>query len=378
MTRSIFREKEYFDEYISSRIKSYNKQEIKINNGELTGSKLAYAKRHQLYNLYHKLVAKYSNGDKIDGLLPIFSKIVFGLTSEEWEDNFVKFTYPKHKRIIVTNQPNLDFHNLLLNILSIGVLINGEKKDFKLLQEFLESYSIQYKLFDIFLNFKIKEHQIRESNYSLKQYKKLEELIEPINIEKKKLIAYHEKWFQSLSPTYFYILSTTKNGMFDGYWCFESAALAKINSLDVKELYNNVYFPTDLFVNDGTFFQYEISLEFKLLNNIDKTIRDVEKYWGIRNPSNEILKSRRILQRYNKKRYKELEEQINSYFQKLENSSLSQNKEQILINKPVVIKNLIELLRYYEIEYSFKEVDTEVKTNRKDLKFWSRFKNIWN
>ena len=289
----------------------------------------------------------------------------------------MNFTYSKYNKIIVTNQPTLDFHNLLLNILSIGVLINGEKKDFKLLQKFIESYSIQYKLFDVFINFKIKEHSIQESNYSLKQYKKLEVLIEPITFEKKNIITYHKKWFQSLSPTYFNISSTMTNGMFDGYWCFESAALAKVFSFDIEELFDNVYFPTDLFNNDDTFFEYKITLEHNLLNSIDKTMRDIGKNWGIRNSSNEILIARRILQRYNKKRYKELELQIKGYFDYIENSKLTINKEKILINKPFVINNLIKLLKNYEIEYSILEIRTDKNSIKTDATFWGKLKNIW-
>ena len=378
MTRSVFREKEYFDEYISAKIKSFEKQEIKIRKGDFTGNKLAYAKLGQLYNLYYQLVAKYSRGDKITELKPIFSKIVEGLTIEKWEENFLKFTFSKYKKIIVVDQPNLDFHNLLLNILAIGILINGEIKEFEFLSQFLKSYGIEYKLFDIFINFRVKQHPIRKSKYSLKQYKKLEELIEPKTIEMKSLLNYHKKWFQSLSPTCFNIDSTTKNGMFDGYWCFESAALAKINSLKVEELFSNVYFPTDLFNNNETFFEYDISLEIKLLNSIDKTMRDVQKNWRIKNPSNEILISRRTLQRYNKRKYKELEEQINNYFQKLESSALSIHKENVFLNKPLVIKNLIYLLKHYNIDFSLSEPKTEIKTTETNSKFWSKFKSIWS
>ncbi|MBD0823319.1 PoNe immunity protein domain-containing protein [Aestuariibaculum marinum] len=379
MTRSVFREKEYFDEYISAKIRTFEKQQLKIQEGELSGNKLAYAKKDQLYNLYHQLVAKYSRGDKIIELKPIFEKIVDGLTGEKWEENFVKFTYPKHKKVIVTNQLSLDFHNLMLNILSIGVLINGDIIYFTSLSKFLEFYNIEYKLFDIFLNFKIKNHSIKESKYSLKQYKKLEDLINSKKITTDNLSTYHNKWFQSLSPSYFNIMSTTKNGMFDGYWCFESAALARINLLNIEQLFDNVYFPTDLFNNDETFFKYQISLEIKLLNSIDKTMRDVGKNWGIRNPSNEILISRRILQRYNKKRYTELEEQIGSYFKLLENSALSKNKEQILLNKPIVITNLINLLKHYKIEFSVLESKLQSNNNSdKTISFWFKLKNIWS
>ncbi|WP_405207179.1 PoNe immunity protein domain-containing protein [Aquimarina sp. LLG6339-5] len=376
MKRSIFKDKQYFDDYIISLTDLRLKMDDKIKNGEIKDSKLEWANNSQLHHLYKLLVARYSRGDKIEILSSIYSRIVENLTNTKWTEKYVKFTYTKHKKTIISNQLSLNFHPILINILSIGVLINAKRTDFENIKKFLDSFDIEYKLFDILLNYKIENHPIRESKYKLSQYKNLDELIEPLKIEKKELINYHLKWYQSLNQKYFnWVDSTIKGNLFYGYWCFESAALAKINSIGISILYSNIYFPTDLYKNDSSHFEYQVTLEHKLLMSIDKTMNDVGKYWKVRNSSNEILKTRRILQRNNKKRYTEIEQQITDYFEKLENSQLSQNKEKILANKPFVIKNLINLLEHNDIEYLIREIETD---NNSYSNIWKKIKTIWS
>lgn len=377
MKRSIFKSKEYFDNYIINLQSSYDKMFQKIKNEEIKNSKLNWAKNNQLQMLYRLLVVKYSRGEKIKNLIPIYDQIVNGITNEKWDENYVKFTYTKHKKIIKTNQLSLNFHPLLINILCIGVLIDTQKLNFEKIKNFLNSFNIEHKLFDILLNYKIPNHFIRESRYKLIQYKKLNELINKNNMQPKDIINYHTKWYQSLSSTFFnWKDSTIKGNLFYGYWCFESAALSKIHNLDISCLYQNIYFPTDLFKNDGSNFKYDVSLENVLLINIDKTMNDVGEFWKIRNSSNEILKSRRILQNICKKRYGEVESQITSYFNKLENYTFQEHRDKILRNKPIVFIALYKLLNYCKIEHSNINFNNQSSKNNSKLNIWTKFKKF--
>lgn len=370
MKRSIFKDKEYFDNYITSLSNLHLKMDDKIKNREINDSKIEWAKNSQIHHLYKILVARYSRGDKIEILSSIYSRIITDLTNNKWSEEFVKFTYTKHKKTITLNQLSLNFHPILINILSIGILIDVKKTEFESIKKFLDSYDIEHKLFDIFLNSKIENHPIRESKYKLSQYKKLDELIEPVKIEEKELIKYHLKWYQSLNQKYFNWIDSTINGnLFYGYWCFESAALAKINSIDISILYNDIYFPTDLYKNDGSNFEYQITLEHKLLMSIDKTMNDVGKYWKVRNSSSEILKTRRILQRDNKKRYPEIEQHITNYFNMLGEKN-DPNKDEIMKNKSIVYADLINLLEKNKIEHCV----IDLNDNQKESTLWARLK----
>ncbi|MDO7174207.1 hypothetical protein, partial [Mariniflexile sp. AS56] len=102
---------------------------------------------------------------------------------------------------------------------------------------------------------------------------------------------------------------------------------------------------------------------------IDKTMNDVGKYWKVRNSSSEILKTRKILQRDNKKRYPEIEQHITNYFNILGEKKYP-NKDEIMRNKSIVYADLINLLEKNNIEHSV----IDLNDNKKESTLWARLK----
>ncbi|MFT4759650.1 MAG: hypothetical protein ACI9XO_003851 [Paraglaciecola sp.] len=89
-------------------------------------------------------------------------------------------------------------------------------------------------------------------------------------------------------------------------------------NIDMSKFFNDKYFPTDMFRNDGSFWEYSLTKEEELLLAIDETMASVTEVLRTRNPSREILDARSILSKRQKSKYGKLEELIKQYRGKID------------------------------------------------------------
>lgn len=138
----------------------------------------------------------------------------------------------------------------LVRVLSLGILLNINKNEFKNLQEKISNE----KLNDYLVNYLMTSiDSTWEMNSNEFQFKGIYEPIRDIIKEKNKLISsrmlknYLEKqWYEIHNECAWYDSHKSKQDTYYGYWAYEAGAMAKILQLDDKELKEQQYYPYDL------------------------------------------------------------------------------------------------------------------------------------
>lgn len=307
MTRSIFKDKKYFDSYILSLEESESKANEAILIGDISSEKVERANLRKYHNQIQILVAKYSRGDNLSELKEFYPKIIKSIESS-WSEKTVKFKMGKEQKIF--DQLFLDHHSGLLRVLSIGVLLNIDNEYFQSILSVLKGLRINNRLFDLLIQSKIPEHQIADNSYCPTAFNKLEKLVFETELNDKTAYKHQSSWYNGLNDKYFIWKDGHISGWFFGYWNFELAAVLKIKNIDAKKCYSDIYFPTDMYLNNNEVYKYEIPDGYKLLFAIDKLIA---LCGGKRRSTNQILNGRKIILGRKKKSYPELEQIINEY-----------------------------------------------------------------
>ncbi|TKI53430.1 DUF1911 domain-containing protein [Lysinibacillus mangiferihumi] len=138
----------------------------------------------------------------------------------------------------------------LLWMVSLGILLETDKKSFEILNKLVEKENIKDSVIDFLLYASdIGYTKITNDYFKVNPYSKTREIIELAQTDKKKaskrLHTYMEKeWFKG---HYDYEWKNAhKEPGYVGFWSFETAALAKILELDDTSLINNNHYPYDL------------------------------------------------------------------------------------------------------------------------------------
>lgn len=174
----------------------------------------------------------------------------------------------------------------LLWTISLGILLETDKKNIERLSKVVEKKEINDAVIDYLLYASdIGYTKISNNYYKENPYAKTREIIELAQTDKKeaskRLQKYMEKeWFKG---HYDYEWKNAhKEPGYVGFWSFETAALAKILELDDSSLINNNHYPYDLA-------HYKNSMKFKpiSLNDIiiEQEIEQTEIIEGIENNS---------------------------------------------------------------------------------------------
>jgi len=162
----------------------------------------------------------------------------------------------------------------LLWMISLGILLETDKKNIERLKRLVEKENIKDFVIDYLLCAcdigwtKITYHYEKENPYS-----KTREIIELAQTDKreasKRMQTYMEKdWFKG---HYDYEWKNAhKEPGYVGFWSFETAALAKILELDDTSLRDNNHYPYDLA-------HYKNSKHFKRININEYLVMDMEE-----------------------------------------------------------------------------------------------------
>ena len=305
--RSIFKDTAYFTAFIKELQSILDDNASKPKLDDLKFKRMMV--RNSLYR-EQILIASYSMGVPLKELKILYTDVVKSICSS-WTEEIVKFKIGKEQRIL--DQLYVHYHDSMLRMLSIGVLFEA-KEPIESLKQCLDRLKIRNRLFDQFIATLISEHQITTASdsYCPVAFNKLEKIAFDVPVEEKKLIYYQKNWYSTLNKNYFSWKDTHLNSGsgFYGYWNFALAAVAKINSFKVEKLYNNPFFPTDLFLKSETLHKYLITPELQLLLSIDELIA---KLGGARRATKEILELRKEVLRTKKIKSELVQSKVSAY-----------------------------------------------------------------
>lgn len=303
--RAVFRNEQYFKEYISELQSILVKNKNSILEDEIKN------KRKNVRNCLYKeqiLIAAYSLGTPINEIQNLYSETITSVC-ENWDDEIVKFKMGSK----ILDQLHVYHHDSILRLISIGLLIDATE-ELRELKSKLGSLRITNRLFDKMINYHIPNHQITSeaNSYCPTAFNKIEKLAFSKTIDEKGIVKFQKNWYVTLNKNYFQWKDTHLNrgNSFYGYWSFSVAAIAKINSINSDKLMENIFFPTDMFLKNNSNYKYQLSSELKLLITIDELIN---KMGGVRRSTNDILALRKEILQMKKPRIENIENRVNSY-----------------------------------------------------------------
>lgn len=136
-------------------------------------------------------------------------------------------------------------------MLSIGIMLNVEQKDFIRLVECVQNDNPNDYLIDFLICSRVEDWPLHNSFKFSKPYKALTAVIDLAKNDKKQalelLLSYLQKeWYKGHADTGWYDAHKSKWNIYTGYWSFESGALVKILGLDDSSLKKQQYYPYDL------------------------------------------------------------------------------------------------------------------------------------
>jgi len=188
----------------------------------------------QLKNLYfnayidsmNALIALYSAGSPIEWIKQFYIQVI-----EYFEKGWNKEVYES-----------------MLWMVSLGILLEIEEKDFDRLVKLLDKEQFQDYFLDYLIAYRKPGRTISEQVNFENYYKGALETIHLAKPEaEQRLKKYLEQeWYQSSKDTYWHNNHMSPNNTYFGYWSFESGAIVKIMGLDDSSFKDNEYYPYDL------------------------------------------------------------------------------------------------------------------------------------
>jgi len=230
--RDKIKDKKYFEDYIedlSDEIMDFEKflqQIIKEKGDSFKGVKSGYETLRFYY--LNKIKALYSNGEDIEE---------------------IKKLYPRILEYLVQYWKLGSGIDILINVISLGVLLNIDDDQIKKITEFLKQQDIDDIIID-FLASKVDSDWIIK-NEDVK-YPEIYEVLGNIikeNDEVKQvelLKQYLDEWYHRHDFTAWHDSHKSKHNTYNGYWSFEAGAIAKALGLDDNSLKDHQYYPYDL------------------------------------------------------------------------------------------------------------------------------------
>ncbi|AEK22619.1 Conserved hypothetical protein [Capnocytophaga canimorsus Cc5] len=200
--------------------------------------------KNRIINYYLDVIfAKYSAGYDISEIKTDFLHLLT-ITDELWQEkSLTEFTYQKSEPYYGTDE-----YELVLNLISLGILLNCNDKEFEKIIKIRDKIPTKDILLDFFLSFKDKRNIHKEQSKS-NTYKGLNELILKNDVSSliKDLKTYLSKsWYKERSYAGWHNSHKSKHNIYTGYWSFESGALVKIIGLDDSLLKDQKYYPYDM------------------------------------------------------------------------------------------------------------------------------------
>ncbi len=257
--RDIYKDNHYFDNYIESTIGAINKQEQLLNENKIRPDRISSSEKNLSEKYLNLLRAKYSRGDEMnDETVHEYYHSIANLMQRYWSpDHLNKIKFVKSNKVVELDQYTLSGYLNILDVLSLGVLLEVPTKDFELIVNFIDNDKVKDHLFEFLISYRIAERdEIHEESYTDDNYmhinQRFQELKDVIRNESNEIIERYllkflsDKWYASLKDTGLYNQHKSQFDVYSGYWCFVVAAIVKIRNLDDSRFKNNDYYPKDL------------------------------------------------------------------------------------------------------------------------------------
>ncbi|MFP7486956.1 PoNi-like cognate immunity protein [Priestia filamentosa] len=223
----------YFEEYLENENRKIIKykmmaEKVREERGkEDEGLKRAYIIIQNSY--FNKLNGLYSMGAPIEEIKLLYPEII-EIMNKVWnkESGYVR----------------------LLWMLSIGIMIDVPQNYINQLQMLVEESQLNDYLVDYLFHYKNDSWNSSSKQFMFSDPYSI--LYDAINAESKsegleKLKYYLEdKWYQGHNDTGWHDSHESKHNTYNGYWSFESGAIAKILKLDDSALKDTPYYPYDM------------------------------------------------------------------------------------------------------------------------------------
>lgn len=231
MVRDPLRDEQYFDKYIKFEDESI------LEFKELLNSVIEERGIHdkgaqnglRAIRLFHfnKLNAMYSGGRDLKEIKDFVPEVIESM-QKAWKGHYLE----------------------MLWILSIGIMLDIDQKYFEQLEKLIREHDLKDSLIDYLLSSKVSSPQIL-SDYLLQEdpYQKLISITR-LNDKQEQvqmIKAYLENhWYPGHEDTEWHDSHKHQDDIYNGYWSYESGAVAKILGLDDSNLKDVPYYPYDM------------------------------------------------------------------------------------------------------------------------------------
>ena len=220
--RDTLKPKEYFDQYIQKMSEGIQKFENGLAEGKYQADKILFIKDYILQKKIGIIIAKYSKGDPLNDIKQEFDSTV-ELFCEAWDDSVYD------SNIIYA---------------SLAYLLNLEADKLKSIKDKLQNADTYDSLLEFILTGNKDNFDASKISFP-KPYKNLVKSIEAEDREP--FLKYLKGWYKGSKGSAWYGTHELENKFqYNGYWSFESAAVAKRLCLDDSDLQNEQYYPYDL------------------------------------------------------------------------------------------------------------------------------------
>ena len=216
----------YLDDHISYVDSLF--PEIIANQGEDSrGAKRAYLTQFASHISYQNTL--YSAGSPLEEIREIYPKTV-DLFRRVWDKSFG--------------------YVQMVWMLSIGIMLDIDKKYIVELAELVKRDELHDYLVDFLLHYVDVSWPVDGTDFQFDvPYKELYAVINAQSPESARSLLkeyLEKKWYRGHRDTSWYNDHTDKNSLHDGYWSYESGAIAKILGLDNADWENLKYYPYDM------------------------------------------------------------------------------------------------------------------------------------
>lgn len=249
--RDKFKDKNYFERFIKYSTKSRKESLKQIQNGIIPKERIFIVKGSLADATVNLLISKYSSGYKLESLIDDYSK-ASQLIYDSWQGTG---SWKIKKDDHIFNQYGFGAYQKMLEMLSIGYLLDIPNDKFQLLVNVIDRDEVKDKLFEFIISAKSTDRQpIESESYQRyfgipEAYSRLRNIIDLPNEEEaaEQMDMYLKKdWYNIQKETGVKDLHNSRYDIYYGYWSFEAAAVVKILGLDDSTFINNQYYPKDL------------------------------------------------------------------------------------------------------------------------------------
>ncbi len=243
---------DYWQKWILEHINTPDKINLKIENGEIIFEKIDFVRQYIVLQHINIMFAKYSAGHEIESLKENWYEAV-ELMDQCWISGHSKAVYGKN--FTVYDEYILSEYHDMLQMISIGYLLNVDKDKFKILANILDRDCVKDLLYEFIIKAMLLDRKpIQEESYTRffiapKAYRSLRQaILEPdISLASKLTSNFVRKeWYNNHKSCGWVGSHTNPLDVYFGYWCFEAAAVTKIKGLDDINYRDWKYYPKDM------------------------------------------------------------------------------------------------------------------------------------